>query len=84
VKNEILDAKTKNRYEIVRGFFGGLKLKKTYDWKTSNIGMFGTQGIIFDEEHTNTELRTQKVSKVPQALQPKKILVSSKQREDEQ
>jgi len=79
IENEILDAKTKNRYKIVRGFFGGLKLVKTYDWKTSAVGRFGTSGFIFDEERTKTKLRLPN-NTPPPTLQPKRILVEEEQR----
>lgn len=56
IENEILDKKTGNYYRITRGFFGGLKLEKTWSNDNPYVTKIGTLGIVFDEKHIDTKL----------------------------
>lgn len=56
IENEIFDTKTGDCYKITRGFFGGLKLKKTWNGNNPYVTKMGTSGIMFNEKHIDTKL----------------------------
>ena len=83
MESEILDVKTGDYYEVARGFFGGLKLIKTWDGNTPNVRRHGTSGIIFDEAHINTKLRLPKKTPLPLTSQPKTHSLRKKAKKDD-
>ena len=70
MKNEILDVKTGDYYKVTRGFFGGLRLAKTWDGNNRHVRRFGTDGLVFDEAHVDTTLRLPKKTPPPLPPQP--------------